>query len=804
MKSLLNVLILLVVCSSAMAAADTYSDCAAYSARTIRLNYRLDLDDVRKKPDIDLSEAIRSSLVAAGLRVVDREDEEYDAELRIHQHVASWSASYSGRSYRTGAFATYYFLLRDRRSNAVLFLGNVAKDIKPADSISVDESGRALDISTPYMEAAFGDMALVSNLAGIMKCLAPERNLDFLVALKAAFPPVESGVLEELGNLDDERAVDALVGDVDSQFAIRSLAKLHSNKAVSPLIKELVSLSGMWSSCSNYTRVQFELVFDALEKSDPNWRVSQAATHAIPALAARRNDTCEAAMALAELGDKRAIAPLMVKLKKDFSSYTKYRQDKEDIATFQRDISYLAQLDAKIALGTFIDILTKSRDDSVMDTVLNALERLDPNWRDSPEAKRAVNTLFAKLKTDETVAFWLANFKDERAIAPLIDQMATRGNVLTALNKISPDWRTNAAARDAVPRLIAKLRDTSTDRRRLSEELWGVAYTLGNLDDKSVDPVLIDVLNESFIVHQLTSSWVPEEIVKILGDRGDKSAVPALILMVKRISESADQSEESIKSLKCEIAKSLAKIGDTSAIPSLVDLSLDDDLKVHDAAYKALDEVDPNWRKSEVVKGYVPKLIDAIKYSGIKYRTKVISYNRSYATKMLGEIGDTTVVAPLVINLLDEKGFFRVETAIALGKIGDTSAVNPLIRKLGEESSWEANKVIQALDALQPNWCSTQFAKEFIPKIIPQLKHRLASPNVEIGRLSDEYDTAKVLAALGEAPTVRSFFEEKMRKNDADSLSAAREFSIVLGNKVACNKINESKGATISHSASSE
>jgi HEAT repeat protein len=156
-----------------------------------------------------------------------------------------------------------------------------------------------------------------------------------------------------------------------------------------------------------------------------------------------------AAVALGEIGDRRAITPLVVALTASDDSVRS--TVREVLAKMDRNWSQSAE--AKIAVPalvaalrtswsptidaaiqtlsdigekTAIGLLVATTDDRehVIDAAVDALERLDPNWRQSDETRSAVPTLIAGLKTGDRPARlaavkMLGEIGDEIAVEPL-------------------------------------------------------------------------------------------------------------------------------------------------------------------------------------------------------------------------------------------------------------------------------------------------------------------------------------------------------------------------------------------------
>ena len=73
---------------------------------------------------------------------------------------------------------------------------------------------------------------------------------------------------------------------------------------------------------------------------------------------------------------------------------------------------------------------------------------------------------------------------------------------------------------------------------------------------------------------------------------------------------------------------------------------------------------------------------------------------RRSATETLGEIGNERAVGPLIKALGDANDYVRASAAVALGKISDARAVEPLIALLEDEDKWVRDAAKDALKKL--------------------------------------------------------------------------------------------------------
>jgi len=182
-----------------------------------------------------------------------------------------------------------------------------------------------------------------------------------------------------------------------------------------------------------------------------------------------------------------------------------------------------------------------------------------------------------------------------------------------------------------------------------------------------------------------------------------------------------DKIEELIKKLKDEnwrvrwnAALALREIGDKRAIEPLINALRDGYSDVRNAAFKALEEIEPEWHKTEVAKRQVPEFINALRDRD--------SDVRSAAAWVLGKIGDERSVEPLINALMDEYWHVREAACKALGKIKDQKAIKFLINTLRDGYSDVRNAAFKALEKIEPEWHKTEVVGRQVPEFVKTLK----------------------------------------------------------------------------------
>ena len=473
----------------------------------------------------------------------------------------------------------------------------------------------------------------------------------------------------------------------EQNAAAETLGKLGDVRAIAPLIEKLNDRS------STVRRAAAA----ALERIDSSWRGSEAARMAVPALLRRLSDDDEsvrwvAAEALGELGDARAVAPLIDRLNDDdyvrgvaSVALSKLGDARAVAPLIDRlaDCDPTVRLVAAEALGKFGDaqavapLIDRLVDNvgmygtTVREAATAALERIDPSWRESEAARAAVPALLQRLNDDEyeireVAAEALCELRDTRAVVPLIDRLKDNyhsirevaakalgalgdaravaplitaladGNsilgkaAMAALERIDPSWRESEAARAAVPTLLQRLGDDNFGVRR------GASMALGEFGDARAVAPLIDRLADP----DSTVRWVAAASLERIDPtwRGSDAARAAVPVLLRRLNDNEDD--------------------------------------VREAAMGALEQIDPSWRESEVARAAVPALLRRLNDDD-EYRVRGV-------VASLGDLGDTRAVAPLVGALTNDSQVVREAAAEALGKLGDAQVVVPLIDRLND------------------------------------------------------------------------------------------------------------------------
>ena len=555
------------------------------------------------------------------------------------------------------------------------------------------------------------DSVVWRRAAEVLGELSDEQAVGPLICvLEDEASIVRRRAAEVLGKIGHERAIEPLINafrdddPVVRRRAAKALGQIGAERAVGPLIAALADKD------PSIRRGAIEALGTILE-------VPQLVDLASEAKSVRQSG----ARALGQLGDKRAVEPLIATLRD------------RDPSVRLRAAEALGQLGDKRAVEALIVATIRNRDPSVrrraadalgklkaeqsVEPLINALQDDDPVVRlQAAEAlgrlkdERAVEPLINALQDDDPAmrlqaAEALGRLRDERAVEPLIDALQDKNPsvrqsgaralgqlgdkraveaLITALADEDPSVRLRAAEalgqlgdKRAVEALIASLRDADPIVRRRAAE------ALGQLGDKRAAETLIAALGDEDPSVRLRAAAA-------LGQLGDKRAVEALIANLRDADPSVRQSGaetlgqlgdkravealiaalgDEDPSVRLRAAKALGQLGDKRAVEALIANLRDADPTVRRRAAEALGKLEDEQA--------VEPLINALQDDGLGVRLR--------AAEALGRLKDDRAIQPLINALQDENPSVRLRVAAALGKLEDEQAVTPLIAALKKD-----------------------------------------------------------------------------------------------------------------------
>lgn len=459
----------------------------------------------------------------------------------------------------------------------------------------------------------------------------PKATDALIVALRSG----ESGAALALGDIGSKAAVEALVASLrGTNKAVRSsavvaLGCIGDPQAVSPLLESLNDPD--WPNRN--------FVVNALRKIR-DVRAAEAlyrtATQDI-----NEHVRSEAAIALAEICDKRALDVLLGLLK---TSSVRLRP---------QIISTLGDLGDSRALNGLIAGLT-DRDWSVRKGAAKAMYRIDRN--------RAVKALLDTLKNPdedirESVVDIFGEMGDPTAITSLTTMLKgtlsdrLRSHVLDALGKIGSPIVVDALAEN------------------LNSDVGIVSMSVGcALKEIDGTPALQAVTSQL----KGAPAVYKQGAASALGRLGGAHAVDSLLELLK----------DSDNTVRREAASSLGEIGDARALDALSSALEDHDKYVGERVVSAIGEIG------------TPAGVEPLK------KALINPFLRPYAARALGEIRDQRAVDILLTLLNDPNTDVRRYAVASLGKTGGLSVVEAIMNSLKDSVPWVRASAVEALDRI--------------------------------------------------------------------------------------------------------
>lgn len=251
--------------------------------------------------------------------------------------------------------------------------------------------------------------------------------------------------------------------------------------------------------------------------------------------------------------------------------------------------------------------------------VLDALEKIDPDWAGHPAAPQAVSSLFEFLKE--------------------VTSMDLPEKAASALDRLQPGWRSSAPGRTVRQRYAELLSSEHWYERffavRVLGAQWGheaVPYLQRALrdEDSRVRDRAVEALQKM--------GWEPSDLETrirfhlVCGNTeaaADASAVPVLLEVLA----------EEDASLRDRAVKALGRAAGRGAIAPLLELMLDGREVVRQAAEQVLGRIDANWPQSDEARARVSVLAAEMRQAS--------GEGRLAAIRLLGRIGGSEAAAHL-------------------------------------------------------------------------------------------------------------------------------------------------------------
>lgn len=411
----------------------------------------------------------------------------------------------------------------------------------------------------------------------------------------------------------------------------------------------------------------------------------------------------EAAQALGQIGDARAVEPLISVL------------NHSDWHVRDAAVEALGQIGDARAFNPLLAAL-KDGEGYVSHSASTALKRMEPKLNDQQRVHAAIAQAgIVPARWKEVVGF--GSIAVQPLIASLNDgAINVRQKVIEALGQIGDV--------QAVQPLIAALNDNHGDIR------YSAAQALGQIGDaRAVEPLRAALYDSDSSVRSSAAEALkpmepqPDEQqriqVAIAGEAWEEvvgyggAAVQSLIAALNEVNRTA------------AAAKTLAEIGDARAVEPLIAKlgdtrlhgPLHGDWLVGELVAKSLQtmKLDPDWLTSERGSQAIGKLMGALTEAGIAWHKA----GRNYIDEWQHHVTPTTDawrivtgIAAVIPNfgaqaivsvaalLNDNNWVVRMVAAVTLARVGDTRAIDPLIAILADGDKKAREQVIEALVSL--------------------------------------------------------------------------------------------------------
>ncbi len=257
-----------------------------------------------------------------------------------------------------------------------------------------------------------------------------------------------------------------------------------------------------------------------------------------------------AAWALGEIGDPRAVPPLIAAFQgHPAEAYARV------LAKFK---------DSRAIPPLFTFLLHEDR--SIRDLVRKTLDEIDAEWPKSEAAKAEIPSLVTTIRDGtpdlKRVALELLELTGERSaavdtlVALIHSDVNSVGWVVRVLDDLAPGWRTTERGKELVPALVAVIRGQGFER---------------------------------------------DLAAATLGDIGDPEAVPPLIASLR----------DRARALRNAAARALGRIGDPRAIAPIAAAPLDARLDPW-VASQALNGIDPRWATTPEARAAILSFIEKL------------------------------------------------------------------------------------------------------------------------------------------------------------------------------------------------
>ncbi|MBI4650010.1 HEAT repeat domain-containing protein [Candidatus Desantisbacteria bacterium] len=563
-------------------------------------------------------------------------------------------------------------------------------------------------------------IAINSLLKKKIKDVSPLLNM-----LEKSNANARISVIRLIGQLKINNAVKPLFNIINSTYSREELKEIYialgnigNKEAVEILLKQIKNVK------NNDIHIR-NLIIEILGKTK-----NKDAVPVLISLLENKDTAYYAISALGEIGDERAVIPLIKSLNIfDSGKFIEEILKKFNSIPVEAIINLYSEEKNNNIKVLIIEILSEIRNKQTLDLFMLITAFGDNN----KNVRKAVTIALAKSNNKQVVSLLISAIKDadgetqeaiidgltaigEPSIPPLMEELKNKKSVVRKVAAI------------VLANLNVKF---NNDEERvwffISDSRYYKAVKFGKI---AVDPLIFAYINyEPYYMNdkneiiktlnKINDENISERLVALLKD-GNKKNREAAINIIREINN--DLAIDPLITLleDCELSaiKRLGEIRDKRAVNPLIKLIKNDSTDIKIASIQALGEIGDTQAVEPLIdvfkndlNKYVLMTVRAALSKLKKNDEPVLNYFtpftqnkdkdlRVYAARSLGNAGDKDA-ADILINMLKDKEIsVRDSAAEALGKIGDKRAVEPLITLLKNDTTNIILTSIQALEKL--------------------------------------------------------------------------------------------------------
>ena len=309
-----------------------------------------------------------------------------------------------------------------------------------------------------------------------------------------------------------------------------------------------------------------------------------------------------------------------------------HQLDNEEAAFGQFQLA-MAQPSMRARIRAYLLDYVRKQEEGDLTVTNRLLDRLEPDWRDSPEVigKLAEYARIIKSGRDtwqrKAAVVRLGEMGNKRSLRVLIRTLLDwdlRESAVEALDRIDRNWRRSDEAAELIPLMVEAVRWDQPDGlgHAAIRALGAVA------DRRGIYPLVMSTIEGGYVADHAVES------LRAIDRDWTFSAEAAEA--AKDLANLLTHFDEHVRR---GAAEALGRLKSTAATGRLIELvgALDDGASR--AAAEALSRMDPNWGATEAGRKIFPKLLAALEDEK--------GFHGRLAAELLGHLGDRRAIEPL-------------------------------------------------------------------------------------------------------------------------------------------------------------